>query len=49
MVTRFNCGHIGRENIDSKRAKAKEFIGVAEIRREVVEEADKPCPNCKGK
>lgn len=46
MVTKFSCGHVGREN-DSTYARAKEFIRVAEIRREQVEEADKPCPHCK--
>lgn len=48
MVSKYACGHVGREN-DSYRAKAKEFIRVAEIRDEIVEEENKPCPDCKGR
>lgn len=48
MVTKYSCGHVGREN-DSYLAKAKEFIRVAEIRREIVESKNQPCPDCKGR
>src|ERR1700761_1210701 len=46
VLTKYSCGHVGRTN-SSHRAKAEAFIRVAEIRREVLEEADKPCPDCK--
>lgn len=45
-VFRFTCGHVGREN-DSRYAKAKAFIRVAEIRKAKVIEPDKVCPDCK--
>lgn len=48
MVSKYTCGHVGREN-DSYRAKEKAFIRVAEIRNETVEEENKSCPDCKGR
>jgi hypothetical protein len=49
MVTRYSCGHVGREN-DSYLSKVqKAFIRVAEIRNERVESESKSCPDCKGR
>lgn len=48
MVYRYSCGHVGRSS-DSYRAKAEAFIRVAEIRKEIVENVAKPCPDCKGR
>ena len=45
MLSKFRCGHVGREN-DSPRAKVRAFIRVAEIRRQVVEDVVKDCPDC---
>lgn len=47
-LTKFACGHVGRENDAPKaKAKAQEFIGVAEIRNsKVAEDLVKKCPNC---
>ena len=48
IVYRFTCGHVGRTNeSDSPRRKVSSFIRVAELRGAIVQEADKPCPDCK--
>ena len=49
MLFRFTCGHVGRENEpgDSRRAKVRAFIRMAEVRGCLVEDVAKPCPDCK--
>lgn len=47
MLTRYNfCGHIGM-TVESKKAKTKSFIRVAEIRSQIIEDSPKSCPDCK--
>jgi hypothetical protein len=42
VLTRFSCGHVGTE----LGIKLKTFVRVAEIRRNPVEDDDRPCPDC---
>lgn len=46
-LTRFACGHVGRNNEGSgTRRKVTEFIRVAQIGSSPLEESEKNCPNC---
>lgn len=44
-LTRFSCGHVGREN-ESWRSKHAAFIRVAEVRGDRVDDSRRKCPDC---